>query len=127
WSNSRSDDTSSRYWPSSDCCCGGNARRSGMQHVRMRHTKHLILPLVLAATAIAAGYGFSVGLEGYFVYLGTSVVVAATAILGLGIVTGSAGMISLCQLTFAAVGAWVVSWLSEHDAFGGFVVWLVLG
>ena len=38
-----------------------------------------------------------------------------------------AGMIALCQLTFAAVGAWIVSLLNVMQAPGGFVVWLVLG
>ena len=36
-------------------------------------------------------------------------------------------MIALCQLTFAAVGAWIVSLLNVMQAPGGFVVWLVLG
>ena len=36
-------------------------------------------------------------------------------------------MIALCQLTFAAVGAWIVSLLNVMQAPGGFVVWLVVG
>lgn len=86
-----------------------------------------VLPFAVAIVGILVGYVLSITLSGYFVYLGISVVVATIAILGLGIVTGSAGMISLCQLTFAAVGAWVVSGLNVMDAPGGFVVWLVLG
>ncbi|MFD5095561.1 ATP-binding cassette domain-containing protein [Amycolatopsis thailandensis] len=84
-------------------------------------------PFVVAIAAIAVGYGLSVGLDGYFVYLGMSAVVAGISLLGLGVVTGSAGMISLCQLTFGAVGAWVVSALNEAQAPGGFLTWLVLG
>ncbi|WP_051385512.1 ABC transporter permease subunit [Actinokineospora inagensis] len=84
-------------------------------------------PLVVAVAAIAVGYSLSVGLDGYFVYLGMSAIVAGIALLGLGVVTGSAGMISLCQLTFAAVGAWVVSGLNKAGAPGGFVVWLICG
>ncbi|MFC6354718.1 branched-chain amino acid ABC transporter ATP-binding protein/permease [Luethyella okanaganae] len=87
----------------------------------------LLVPFLVAIGGVLVGYALSVGLPGYFVYLGTSAIVAAIAILGLGIVTGSAGMIALCQLTFAAIGAWVVSGLSLIDAPGGFVVWLVLG
>ncbi|SFW83243.1 ATP-binding cassette domain-containing protein [Amycolatopsis australiensis] len=85
------------------------------------------LPLLVAAAAIGVGYALSVGLAGYFVYLGVSAVVAAIALLGLGVVTGTAGMISLCQLTFAAVGAFVVSACNVAGVPGGFVVWLVLG
>lgn len=85
------------------------------------------LPVVVTLVCVGVGLGLSTGLSGYFVYLGTSVIVAAIAILGLGIVTGSAGMIALCQLTFAAVGAWVVSGLNLIEAPGGFIVWLILG
>ena len=85
------------------------------------------LPFVVAVVAVAIGYALSVGLDGYFVYLGMSAIVAGISLLGLGVVTGSAGMISLCQLTFGAVGAWVVSALNAAEAPGGFLVWLLLG
>ncbi|MBT2500406.1 branched-chain amino acid ABC transporter ATP-binding protein/permease [Agromyces sp. ISL-38] len=85
------------------------------------------LPVVVAIVGILAGYLLSIGLSGYFVFLAVSAVTAAIAILGLGIVTGSAGMIALCQLTFAAVGAWVVSLLNVLEAPGGFVLWLLAG
>ncbi|WP_410657041.1 ABC transporter permease subunit [Amycolatopsis sp. lyj-112] len=85
------------------------------------------IPFVVALAGIAAGYALSVGLDGYFVYLGMSAVVAGISLLGLGVVTGSAGMISLCQLTFGAVGAWVVSALNAAEAPGGFLTWLLLG
>ncbi len=84
-------------------------------------------PFAIAAAAIGVGAILSAALPGYFVFLAISAVIAAIAILGLGIVTGSAGMIALCQLTFAAVGAWIVSLLNVMQAPGGFVVWLVLG
>lgn len=84
-------------------------------------------PLAVAAAAVGLGAILSAALPGYFVFLAISAVVAAIAILGLGIVTGSAGMIALCQLTFAAVGAWIVSLLNVMQAPGGFVVWLMLG
>lgn len=87
----------------------------------------IALPFVLAAVGVGAGFVLSDSLSGYYVYLAVGAVVAAIAILGLGIVTGSAGMIALCQLTFAAVGAWVVAWLNLHNAPGGFIVWLLLG
>jgi branched-chain amino acid transport system permease protein len=93
----------------------------------MRLAERFGLPLLVAVAAVAVGYALSVGLEGYFVYLGVSAVVAAIALLGLGVVTGTAGMISLCQLTFGAVGAFVVSACNVAGVPGGFVVWLVLG
>lgn len=84
-------------------------------------------PFAVAIVAIVVGYLLSIGLSGYFVFLAVSAVTAAIAILGLGIVTGSAGMIALCQLTFAAIGAWIVSGLNVIQFPGGFPVWLILG
>ncbi|MFJ4044614.1 ATP-binding cassette domain-containing protein [Microbacterium sp. NPDC089987] len=87
----------------------------------------LAWPFAFAAAGIGVGAVLSTALPGYFVFLAISAVVAAIAILGLGVVTGSAGMIALCQLTFAAVGAWIVSLLNKMQAPGGFIVWLVVG
>ncbi len=84
-------------------------------------------PFLVAVAAIAAGYLLSIGLSGYFVFLAVSAVTASIAILGLGVVTGSAGMIALCQLTFAAIGAWIVSLLNVLQFPGGFSLWLILG
>ncbi|MEO7124304.1 MAG: ATP-binding cassette domain-containing protein [Lacisediminihabitans sp.] len=98
-----------------------------MRPAKSKTVRRIALPIIVGVIAITLGYVLSAGLSGYFVYLGMSVVVAAIAILGLGIVTGSAGMIALCQLTFAAVGAWIVSGLNLISAPGGFIVWLVLG
>lgn len=81
------------------------------------------------AALIVAGVGavLSLVLPGYFVFLGTSAIVAAVALLGLGVVTGSAGMISLCQLSFAAIGAWIMSELNVLRFPGGPLVWLAAG
>lgn len=84
-------------------------------------------PVLVAAVAIGLGSVLSTSLSGYFVFLGVSAITAAIAILGLGVVTGSAGMIALCQMTFAAIGAWVVAGLNLINAPGGFTVWLLAG
>ncbi|MDR2320098.1 MAG: ATP-binding cassette domain-containing protein [Microbacterium sp.] len=86
-----------------------------------------VWPFVVGALAILVGLVLSNALPGYFVYLAISAVIAAIAIMGLGVVTGSAGMIALCQLTFAAIGAWIVALMNIWHAPGGFIVWLVLG
>jgi branched-chain amino acid transport system permease protein len=83
--------------------------------------------LVAALVVAAAGTVLSFVLPGYFVFIGTSAIVAAVALLGLGVVTGSAGMISLCQLSFAAIGAWIMSELSLLRFPGGPLVWLACG
>jgi branched-chain amino acid transport system permease protein len=84
-------------------------------------------PILIALAAIVVGWLVSLLLPGYLVYLGISAVVIAVALIGLGIVTGTAGMIALCQLTFAAVGAWVVAWLNTAGVPGGLYVWIPLG
>lgn len=85
------------------------------------------LPIVAAVVAIAIGWVLSTSLSGYYVFLAISMVTASIAVLGLGVITGSAGMIALCQLTFAAIGAWVVAWLNVQQFPGGFIVWLIIG
>ncbi|QCO98115.1 branched-chain amino acid ABC transporter ATP-binding protein/permease [Arthrobacter sp. 24S4-2] len=83
--------------------------------------------LAIGAAALVAGWLVSMLLPGYLVYLATTAIVATISLIGLGVVTGTAGMIVLCQLTFAAVGAWIVSWLNVVGAPGGLLVWVVAG
>ncbi|MBK0422498.1 branched-chain amino acid ABC transporter ATP-binding protein/permease [Leucobacter sp. CSA2] len=85
------------------------------------------LPVVVAIVGVVAVYLLSTGLSGYFVFLGISAITAIIAVMGLGVVTGSAGIIALSQLTFAAIGAWVVAWMSLNHVPGGFIVWLLAG
>ncbi len=63
----------------------------------------------------------------YWLFLGTTALVTAIALSGLGIVTGRAGMISLCQMSFMALGAWVVCELNVQAVPGGLVVWVLIG
>ena len=93
-----------------------------------------VVPFVIAIAALAIAAGFAFGLPAYIVFLATTVLVSMVALLGLGIVTGTAGMISLMQLTFAAVGAWVAEFLAINTPmgtmFGGFsfiVIMLIAG
>jgi branched-chain amino acid transport system permease protein len=47
-------------------------------------------------------------------YTATSAIITALIILSLGVVTGRGGMMSLCQMAFAACGAWAFLWLQVH-------------
>jgi branched-chain amino acid transport system permease protein len=67
------------------------------------------------------------GLSGYWVFLFTGAVITAIALLGVGLVANRAGMIALCQMSFAAIGAWVVAWLNVQQAPGSLILWCVLG
>jgi len=48
----------------------------------------------------------------YWVYVMTAVIISTLIARSVGFVTIQAGLISLCQMSFAAIGGWVVSWLA---------------
>jgi len=50
----------------------------------------------------------------YWVYLLSTVAVSGLVARGIGLVTNRTGIITLCQMSFAAVGGWIVSWLALH-------------
>ncbi|WUI01705.1 ATP-binding cassette domain-containing protein [Spirillospora sp. NBC_00431] len=77
--------------------------------------------LALAVVVVAA-----IAVPQYWLFLATSALVSAVALLGLGIV-GRAGMNSLCQLSFAAVGAWTVAQLNVWQAPGSLILWTIAG
>jgi branched-chain amino acid transport system permease protein len=82
--------------------------------------KLVVVTLVLGAAAAWL-------LPGYWIYLATAVLITAVNLLSLGVVEGRTGMISLCQLSFAGVGAWAVGYLNVAQAPGGLPVWILLG
>ena len=82
-----------------------------MSLVSPRRVPRAALPFIIAVGAIAVGSLFGFGMPAYVVFVSTSVLVAMVSLLGLGIVTGTAGMIALCQLSFASIGAWVLEFL----------------
>ncbi len=59
-----------------------------------------------------------------FVFIGG--LTSATVALSVGVVYGRAGMVSLCQFSFAAVGVWVMAWLNVNTSLP-FVIMLLLG
>lgn len=75
-------------------------------------------PFLFAIGALAIAVGLGLGLPAYIVFLATTVLVSMIALLGLGVVTGTAGMISLMQLTFAAVAAWIAEFLAINTPLG---------
>jgi branched-chain amino acid transport system permease protein len=63
----------------------------------------------------------------YWIFLITAVFIVGVSLQSLGLVTGRTGMISLCQMSFAGVGAWVTGYLNVIDAPGGLIVWMIAG
>ncbi|MFI7470411.1 ATP-binding cassette domain-containing protein [Nonomuraea sp. NPDC049646] len=74
----------------------------------------------------AAAYGLAAGLPAYWVFLAMSAVISGVLLQSLGVVAGQAGMVSLCQLAFAAIGAWTTAQLNVWGVPGGLYVWLPL-
>lgn len=81
----------------------------------------------MIAIAVAATCAINFLLTSYWVFLFTSAVIAAISLQGVGLVASRAGMISLCQMSFAAIGAWVVAWLNVAQAPGTLLLWVILG
>ncbi|MEV8638504.1 ATP-binding cassette domain-containing protein [Streptosporangium sp. NPDC051023] len=82
---------------------------------------------IALAAAVAACVIVPNLLPSYWVYLAITAVVSSVIMQSYGVIVGRAGVMSLCQMSFAAIGAWVVLRLNLADAPGGFIVWLVLG
>ncbi|NOY55650.1 MAG: ATP-binding cassette domain-containing protein [Actinobacteria bacterium] len=73
-----------------------------------------------------AAVGFVIWLPEFWTYLFIGAVVSALVAASVGVVYGSAGLVSLCQLTFAAIGAWTIGWLNVHTGIP-FLALLLIG
>ena len=83
--------------------------------------------IAAVGVSVASACIIALSLPSYFVYLATTAVIIALLVRSVGVVTGQAGMISLCQMAFCAVGAWVAGWLNVNLPSTPFLVQLVLG
>ena len=67
-------------------------------------------------------------LSPYWVFVMTSVVITALLCLSVGVTTERAGVISLCQVGMAGIGAWVATWVLLNaptaGVFGSEPCWL---
>ncbi len=83
--------------------------------------------LVIIIAAVVLGGVIAGLLPSYWVFLATSVLITGVALQSLGLVAGRTGMIALCQMSFAGVGAWTVGYLNLAEAPGGLALWILLG
>lgn len=93
---------------------------SGLPRLRFRSTNTVVV--VLGILAIL----FVLWLPGFWTFLFIGATVSALVALSVGVVYGSAGLVSLCQLSFAAIGAWTVGWVDVNTEIP-FLAGLVLG
>jgi branched-chain amino acid transport system permease protein len=66
------------------------------------------------AAAVVAASVLGVTTGAYWAFLGVEAITTALLALSVGIVFNRAGMLALCPLSFAALGAWVAGWLNVH-------------
>lgn len=89
--------------------------------------KRAELITVLGGTALVlAVAGVAFGFSSYWLFLATSAVLSALIALSVGVVHGRAGMVTLCPMAFAGVGAWTTGWLGVHTGLP-FLVLVVVG
>ena len=91
----------------------------------MRHAS--FRAAVTTAMSLAALGVLVLLLPKYWVFLLTAVFITGVSLQSLGLVAGRTGMISLCQMSFAGVGAWVTGYLNLISAPGGLIVWMIAG
>ncbi|MBB3289064.1 MULTISPECIES: ATP-binding cassette domain-containing protein [unclassified Rhizobium] len=92
-----------------------------MKHASLRAALSTALSLVVLGVLVL------ILLPKYWVFLITAVFIVGITLQSLGLVTGRTGMISLCQMSFAGVGAWVTGYLNLVEAPGGLALWIVVG
>ena len=95
--------------------------------MRLANSSALRAALTTALSLAVLGALILVLLPKYWVFLITAVFIVGIALQSLGLVTGRTGMISLCQMSFAGVGAWVTGYLNVLNAPGGLIVWSLVG
>ncbi len=83
--------------------------------------------LAIVVAAVVLGGALLGLLSSYWVFLGTAVLITGVALQSLGLVAGRTGMIALCQMSFAGVGAWTVGYLNISGAPGGLATWIIIG
>lgn len=86
----------------------------------LRVNPRVIIALVLLAL-------LPLVLPNYWLYLVTSIIISSILTSSVGLVTGMAGMVSLCQLAFAGIGGWMVSYFNANDIAIPFVFQVLLG
>ncbi len=90
----------------------------------MRFAKSALLTWVLPVI-VAVILGFT--LPAYWVYIMCAVVISTLIARSVGFVSIQAGLISLCQMSFAAIGGWIVSWLALTLPGVAFPLLVVIG
>ena len=68
--------------------------------------------LVAGAAYLGTALAVSRLAEPFWLFLMTGAVITAVVATSVGVIYENAGLLSLCQMTFAGIGAWTVGWLN---------------
>ncbi|MBA4866604.1 branched-chain amino acid ABC transporter ATP-binding protein/permease [Streptomyces sp. PSKA54] len=85
-----------------------------------------LTPVLGGGALLLAVAGVAFGFSSYWLFLATSAVLGALIALSVGVVHGRAGMVTLCPMAFAGIGAWTTGWLGMHTGLP-FVVLVLVG
>ncbi|PZA07692.1 MULTISPECIES: ATP-binding cassette domain-containing protein [unclassified Meiothermus] len=66
-------------------------------------------------------------ISGYWLFLATGILIASLLTWSLGLLGGMAGLVSLCQLSLAGVGGWVVAYFNANELPVPFVLQVLIG
>lgn len=88
-------------------------------------TQRLGRALFLAMIVVLVVLGAALPI--YWVYLLSTVAISALIARSVGLVTNQLGVITLCQMSFAAIGGWVVSWCALAWPGAPFPLLVLLG
>jgi branched-chain amino acid transport system permease protein len=90
-------------------------------------TRRRLQPVAAVGAAVLAVFVVPAVLNDYWLFIVTSGLIAVLLMQSLGIVVGRLGVLVLCGLSFAGIGAWTTQWLAVHEVPGGFLVWGLAG
>ena len=68
--------------------------------------------LIAGTTYLGAALAVSQLAGPFWLFLMTGAVITAVVAVSVGVIYDNAGLLSLCQMTFAGIGAWTVGWLN---------------
>ena len=68
--------------------------------------------LVAGAAYLGAAVAISQVADPFWLFLLTGAAITAVVAVSVGVIYDNAGLLSLCQMTFAGIGAWTVGWLN---------------
>ena len=68
--------------------------------------------LVASALYVGAAIAIAASANPFWLFLLTSALITAVVAVSVGVIYDNAGLLSLCQMSFAGMGAWTVGWLN---------------